>query len=36
MEQRNENADPNLLTGKALERYWYRLKALGDQPSGNT
>lgn len=28
MREETENKDPNLLTGKALERYLYRLKAL--------
>lgn len=28
MAEPNENHDPSLLSGKALERYWYRLKAL--------
>lgn len=28
MKEQNENTDPNLITGKALQRYWYRLKAL--------
>ncbi len=28
MAEPNENHDPSLLSGKAQERYWYRLKAL--------